>query len=401
MATIQHPSTTGSEDVERRIADLRRRHVVESADDEVLTTKLRRRGHDVHTARTAGDISSDLQEFLARRIAQPFAITGLRRLPGGASKEQFSFTLEWVRDGETRTDPMVLRMNPPASVVETHRVREFQLLQAFDGRVPVPHAYWATQDREELGEPAMVCGFARGVAAPTKGERKASGLGTAYGPDVRPRLAEQFVAHLATIHTLDPAAVCLDAFEVPAVGTTESVERRLAFWDRTWEQDAFEPHPTVMLAREWLWANRPVTDHVSIVHGDYRNGNFLFDEDTGEMTAILDWELGHLGDRHFDLAYVLLENWGNQDDDGRFLHCGLLERDEFIAEYERLSGLSVDPERLRYYTVLNAYWLLTACFATGVRIAEDRMTHLDVMMNFMSGLGASLVPGVNRLIEGA
>ena len=43
----------------------------------------------------------------------------------------------------------------------------------------------------------------------------------------------------------------------------------------------------------------------------------------------------------------------------------------------------------------------TACFATGVRIAEDKMTHLDVMMNFMSGLGASLAPGVNRIVEGA
>jgi aminoglycoside phosphotransferase (APT) family kinase protein len=401
MATTQNPTAGVSEDVERRLEDLRRRHPVEPADDLVLSEKLRRRGHDVHTARAVEDVSERLEAFLARRIDGAFSITELRRLPGGASKEQYRFELEWTQEGSVRRDRMVLRMNPPASVVETHRVREFQLLRAFDGVVPVPRAYWATQDREELGEPAMICGFAHGVAAPTTGAQKASGLGTSYGAELRPRLAEQFVEHLARIHTADPAGLDLDAFEVPAPGTTDGVDLRLAFWDRTWEQDAFEPHPTVTLAREWLWANRPPIDRISVVHGDYRNGNFLFDEQTAEMTVILDWELGHLGDRHHDLAYVLLDGWASTDEEGRLLRSGLLEREAFIAEYERRSGLSVDPERLRYYTVLNQYWLMTACFATGVRIAEDRMTHLDVMMNFMSGLGASLAPGLNRLIEGA
>ncbi len=47
------------------------------------------------------------------------------------------------------------------------------------------------------------------------------------------------------------------------------------------------------------------------------------------------------------------------------------------------------------------YWVVVATSASGVRIAEDRMTHLDVMMNFLSGLGASSMAELNRVLEGA
>ena len=49
----------------------------------------------------------------------------------------------------------------------------------------------------------------------------------------------------------------------------------------------------------------PTVDRVSIVHGDYRAGNFLFSPTTLQISAILDWELAFLGDRHADLAYVI------------------------------------------------------------------------------------------------
>ncbi|SBW22976.1 hypothetical protein FDG2_3382 [Candidatus Protofrankia californiensis] len=224
MVITEHAITSASEGVERRIGELRQRHPVEPTVDEVLSTKLRRRGHDVHTTRSVEDISKHLHAFLAHRLDGPFTISGLARLPGGASKEQFSFDLEWTENGEPRRDRMVLRMNPPASVVETHRLREFQLLRALDGVLPVPRAYWVAQDRAELGEPAMVCGFARGVAAPTKGEARRPGSARPTAR-LRAKLAPQFVAHLATLHTLDPSTVALDAFGV--VEAVAAVSRRL------------------------------------------------------------------------------------------------------------------------------------------------------------------------------
>jgi len=187
---------------------------------------------------------------------------------------------------------------------------------------------------------------------------------------------------------------------VPEEGTTQALDWRLAHWDRVWAEDAFEPHPAITLARQWLWDRRPAVDRISIVHGDYRNGNFLFDEDRAEITAILDWELGYLGDRHHDLAYLMLVGWGHDDGQGRYLCSGLLDAESIVARYEQASGLAVDPARLEYYTVLNMYWATVACSGTAPRIADDGMTHLDVMMPFVSGLGAFFIAELTKVLTG-
>ena len=371
---------------------------VERTVDEVLSAKMRRRGTVRHENVDPAELSARLETFLASKLSGPFAVRDLARLAGGASKEQFSFTLDWERDGERRCDRMVLRKNPPASVVETHRLREFQLLSALQGVVPVPPVYWVATDPEPFGEPALICGFVPGVTGPTKGaDRKASGLGTAYG-ELAPALGAQFVEHLGRIHSFDWRSADLSAFDAPEEGTTQALDWRLAHWDRVWAEDSFEPHPVVTLTRQWLWDRRPPVDRISIVHGDYRNGNFLFDEDRAEITAVLDWELGYLGDRHHDLAYLMLVGWGHDDDRGRYLCSGLLDAESIVALYERSSGLSVDPARLEYYTVLNMYWATVACSATAPRIADDGMTHLDVMMPFVSGLGAFFIGELTKVL---
>src|SRR3546814_10306975 len=62
---------------------------------------------------------------------------------------------------------MVLRMEPPESVVETSRLREFELIQALDGVVPVPPCYWVDADGECLPHPALIYGFVTGVTRPS------------------------------------------------------------------------------------------------------------------------------------------------------------------------------------------------------------------------------------------
>jgi aminoglycoside phosphotransferase (APT) family kinase protein len=357
-------------------------HVTERVVGETLDAKMARRGVVVHSSPVIAEVDARLRAFLTTEIGGDFVLSGLRRLPGGASKEQFTFSLE--RGG--RVERMVLRMDPPASMVETARSREFEALSALQGVVPVPEVFWTT---DALGSPALICGYVPGVASPAEGSKTASGLGTTYGDRLRPILAEQFVRHLATLHTVDWTSSALPSFDRPRAGTTDAVDWRLAAIDRAWDEDAFEAHPTVMLTRDWLWRHRPVVDHVSLLHGDYRNGNFLFDEADGRMTAILDWELTYLGDRHHDLAYAMMESWGYRDDAGDLVCSALVRRDEFVAEYTRLSGLTVDPAHLDYYLVLNMYWAVVALIATGPRNAASRMTHLDVMQNFLAGLGAA------------
>lgn len=366
---------------------------------DALAAKRARRGRVVHEPPVLDDLAGRLHAFLSARIDGTFSVAGLAPLAGGASKEQYRFELTWSPDGAERTDRLVLRMDPPASMVETARPREFEMLQALQGTLPVPAVHWVADEASELGRPSMICGWVTGVAAPADAPKTASGLGCTYGDRLRPLLAEQFVRHLAELHRFDWSAHELPSFERPRAGTTDAIDWRLAACDQAWEDDAFEPHPTITLTRDWLWANRPEVDVVSAVHGDYRNGNFLFDEAEGRITAILDWELIYLGDRHHDLAYVMTKGWGYTDEaDGEFYCSALLTRDQLIADYERLSGLTVDPERLRYYTVLNLYWAAVATLATGPRNAAERLTHLDVMQNFVSGLGVAFATELDDLV---
>ena len=386
--------------LEARIAALNAAHPTEAANAAVLDEKLRRRGQVTHTIRNLPDVAAQLEKFLAGALNGPFTISGLGRLAGGASKEQFAFDLDWTDGGRARRERLVLRLNPPASVVETSRRREFEVWAAVAGVLPAPEPYWVVDDLEPFGERGLICGFLSGVAAPTKGAGGPSGLGTAYG-ELAPRLGPQFVDHLAALHALDTDSLDLPSFDRPRPGTTDAVDARLALWDRVWAEDTFEAHPTITLTREWLWAHRPAVDRVSLVHGDYRNGNFLFDEDSAQITAILDWELAYLGDRHHDLAYLMLVGWGHDDSSGKYLCSGLLDAETLLARYESASGLAVDPDRLKYYTVLNMYWAMVACSATATRVAHEQMTHLDVMMPFVTGLGMFFSHELNKILAEA
>jgi aminoglycoside phosphotransferase (APT) family kinase protein len=65
------------------------------------------------------------------------------------------------------------------------------------------------------------------------------------------------------------------------------------------------------------------------------------------------------------LAWTANQAFGHLAEDGStFLASGLMPTDEFFATYERLSGLSVDPVRLRYYTVFNSYQLVVSAIAS-------------------------------------
>lgn len=369
---------------------------VERILDHRLTDKVRRRTSQTVRSRQSNlsEIHRNLDRFLASRLDEQFSVQSLARLSGGGANESYRFTLA----RSNRTDNLVLRIKAPAGICVTEIEREFQILRATHGVIPVPEPYWMTTDPEDFGEPALICGEVSGVPSPTEDVPHATGLGTAYGSRLRDTLAPQFIEHLARLHAHDWSVHDLTAFDIPRPNTTDAVDWRLGLWDRSWDEDALEPHPTILLTRQWLSENRPVVDHVSLLHGDFRNGNFLFEEDTGEITAILDWELGYLGDRHSDLAYAMLPGWGHLDESGHYLNSGLVRTDILIAEYERISQLPVDRKRLDYYLVLNLYWAVVALVGTGPRNAAAQMTELDVMYNFISGLGGFFIRELNRIL---
>lgn len=375
------------------IARVRATYPVEAEMDRVLTRKLRGRAGPGYVAVPLETLVTGVFSLIRSAIGDDFAIANPRWLAGGASKLQMAFDLEWDGPdgaGPRRTDPLVLRMEPPEAIVETSRLREFEILGLVTGTVPVPPCHWVDVEGEHLPYPALVYGFAKGATKPAaRPSQQVTGIGTNFGPELRKLLAEEFLADLAAIHTIDPAKFAgLKHFDQAEVGSNASVLRQIAWWQRVWDEDRPEDVPLVDVAARWLIDNAPPLDHVSVVHGDYRAGNFLFDEGSAKITAWLDWELAVLGDRHQDLTWTTGAHFGHYAEDGTtFLASGLLPIDEFYARYEAASGLKVDPVRLRYYRIFNDFVSCVHMLATAARVARGGKTHQDIIVAWLAMIG--------------
>ncbi|MBL4782071.1 MAG: phosphotransferase family protein [Porticoccaceae bacterium] len=380
------------------IAAIRARYPVEAAIDNVLTRKLRNRTQTEAHQTNFADLESHLVSYLKNTTGQnDLQLAELQRLTGGASKEQFTFMLTWNQDsGERTSRKLMLRMDPSESVVETHRLREAQVLRAMWGEVPVPEVFWVEHSDEFLGHPFLIAGFVVGTVQPEDGG-KVTGLGMSFEPELRATLRDQFVRHLATIHTVDWRNKDLSAFDAPEAGTTQANAWSVGAWERIWQEDTMEAHPIMEQAAIWLKENMPVVENPVIQHGDYRSGNFMYD-DKGQINAILDWELCHIGDFHEDLAYNRCKMLGTPDDKGGFRCSGLLYFDEFVEKYEAYTGFTVDRQRLKWYDIFT-YYKMTSISCTSLRIAHAKKTHLDAMMNLIGGVGFLAASELSRLLE--
>ncbi len=384
------------------IASLRRRFPVEREIDHILTRKLERRAGPAYAPLGLQTLVDGVRKLLSQNVAGDFEIRTPRWLSGGASKLQMAFDLDWNRHGKgRRVDAVVLRMDPAESIVCSSRLREFELIRAFADVIPVPPVYCADPEGEHLPYPAILYGFVPGVAKPSAAVPRVSGIGTNLGAELRAQLAPQFIEHLGRVHTRPYTGAGLSAFDVPGTPTQGS-EWVVNWWERVWEEDGDEEQPLLRYAAAWLRANLPATDRLSIVHADFRVGNFLFDETSARITAWLDWELGRIGDRHQDLAWTSSPAFSHYAEDGKtYLLGGLLPESEFFDAYERASGLPVNRRTLQWYRIFNAYWFAVIVLGAGYRAARNGKTHQDVLVAWLVGLGPMLLAELRGLLERA
>lgn len=370
------------------IAALRRQFTVESRIDDLLTRKMQRRAGPGYEAVPLDKLKAQVENLIRAQIGSDFAISETRWLSGGASKIQMAFTLDWQRPDVGREQtPMVLRMEPAESIAETSRLREFQLIKSMHEVVPVPPVFWVDEYGEFLPYPGLIYGFAQGVTKPANAVSGVSGAGTVLPKAFGDKLAPQFIQHLAAIHNVDYTQADFSAFDIPAAGT-ECAQWGVDWWERVWEEDGDEEIPLLRLAAVWLRRNMPLLERPSVVHSDYRLGNFLFTEHDAKITALLDWELGRIGDRHQDLAWTTSRAFAGLAEDGKTsLVCGMLPEPEFFAAYEQAAGVVVNPKTLHWYKVYNNYSLAIILIGSGYRVARNAKTHQDVLLAWLMGLG--------------
>lgn len=386
------------------IAELRRRFPCEPEMDRVLTRKLELRGGPGYSPVSLDALKAGTEALIRARIGDDFTIANARWLSGGASKLQMVFDLDWNDPaggtGGRTTTRMVMRMQPAESISETSRAIEFQAIKALAGVLPVPPTYWVDPDGSFLPYPAIVYGFAEGVAKPSASSSKVSGVSTSIPPEVRTTLGPQFVRDMARLHTFDWAAADLGAIDKPA-SARQALEWQLNHWERVWIEDAHEEIPLMRLAMGWLRRNIPECDQLSLVHGDFRVGNFLFTEPDYRISAWLDWEYAHISDRHEDLAWTIKSVFGQIAEDGHtFLVGGLIPREAFLADYAAATGLPVDPEKLRYWDIFNSFKSIAIVLGTGCRVASLGKTHQDVLVAWLAGIGYPLLEDLRSQLAG-
>jgi aminoglycoside phosphotransferase (APT) family kinase protein len=316
-----------------------------------------------------------IQTYLSSKLTAPggVAVSGVRRIPGGASRETWSFDAGWRENGRDMQRGFVLRRDPDASLLETDRNVEFVVMDAVarDG-IPVPKMYWLENDASVLDRPFFVMERIDGCeTSPSKVL-----MDPRFFPG-RARLAEQFVDILARIHAFDWRSAGLDFFGAPPREDSCAITE-IEKWEAVVDRDALGPQPVLRAAFRWLRRHLPPpAQRIGLVHADYRTGNFLCNSE-GEIKGVLDWEMTHLGDPIEDVAWACIRPWRWLGDEKV---GGLMERSDFLRNYEQVSGLTATEEAVRFWEVLGNL-KLAAIFLTGARSFCDGRTR-SAMMAFL------------------
>ncbi len=323
------------------------------------------RGGPYAGAVTPAELSERLASYLTHVTGGPVTIAGLRQLPGGASRETWAFEASLA--GEAAPRQLVLRRDPGPTSVDSDRAQEFQILRAARAcGVPVPEVYWLGDDPEVLGARFFIMEY---VAGETLARRL---LRDAEYERARAVMTSQLGAILARIHAMDATAHHLDFLAPPREGrgaALTEVER----YEQLYRGLAPEPHPVIELALRWLETRVPAPARETLVHGDFRIGNVLFDRDG--VCAILDWELAHRGDPMEDLGWMCVKAW-------RFGSAlpvgGVGERAELFAAYEQAGGGAVDAATVHFWELFGNMKWAVICIAQARTFLDGGVPSLEL-----------------------
>lgn len=291
-----------------------------------------------------------LAAFIAPQVGtDTVAVSGLRRLPGGASRETWSVDVRYEKDGSRVALPLVLRRDPPGTAVEASRRDEFELLRAALAEgVPVPKVYWLADEAETLGAPFLLMERIDGETIARRLLRD-----DVYA-EARGVMTAQLGRILAAIHRIDRVKHQLDFLVSPPAGESPA-QGELDRHEQIYRFITPDPHPTFELAFRSLRERLPPGNQRVVVHGDYRIGNVIFGPEG--VRSILDWELAHVGDPMEDLGWICVRSWRFGNDDKPVGGIGM--REELFRAYEAAGGGAVDPQRVRFWEALgNLKWAI-------------------------------------------
>lgn len=324
-----------------------------------------------------------LGEHIVRYMAEHWQshcqLTSIEQIPGGASRETYLINLQ--RDNSPVG--IVLRRDPPSSLIDTERALEYQTYVAVyqHSQVPVPQPIVLEETQPgALQRPFSV------MALVTEGQASPAGLELAEMQPVLEQLGQRKWQLLGELAKTPINTLGVDSFmSVPA----HPAANELAYWQRVIEQDAQHPQPVAAAALRWLHSNLPEpSGQLCLVHGDYRTGNFLYTAE-GKITAVLDWEMAHIGDPLEDLAWSLDPLWASPAD----LAGKLLPREEAMQIWQQASGMQIDRQAFRWWQIFASVKALAIWLSS----AEDYL-HGSTKEPILAMAGWPMIDRQNRIL---
>jgi aminoglycoside phosphotransferase (APT) family kinase protein len=276
-----------------------------------------------------------LTSYLLPRAPEIGELLSAEKFSNGQSNPTYLLT--------TTTGEYVLRRQPPGELLKSaHAVdREFRVIKALQGSdVPVAQALHLCEDRDVIGSLFYIMSYQRGRIFwdPTLPE-----LDNSQRRDIYTEMSRV----LAALHDIDVEAVGLSDFGRAG----NYFERQISRWSGQFRASEIEQIPAMDKLMEWLPRNMPVDDgKVSLIHGDYRIDNIIFDSSGTEARALLDWELSTLGHPYADLAYQCMQ-WRMERDcvipglgDVDRESLGIPNEADYVVQYCQRRGLESIPD---------------------------------------------------------
>jgi aminoglycoside phosphotransferase (APT) family kinase protein len=287
-----------------------------------------------------------------------------RFLSGGTQNEIYE-----IRRGDHRS---VIRI-PPANAPpdrDAGILREWRIVEALDG-TEVPHtpAVAVCEDTAVLGRPFYLMGFVEGWSPMDMQDRR---WPAPFDTDLAARagLGYQLAEGIALLSRVDWKARGLEGLGRPDGFHERQVDRWIGFFEKLGGRDL----DGMDVASAWLRAHRPLDYVPGIMHGDYQFANVMYrDGAPATMAAIVDWEMGTVGDPKLDLAWMI-QSWPEDTMDPEASEAsyvdlrGMPSRSQVLARYAEVSGRQVDD--IDYYVVL-ARWKLAIVLERGYQRAGD------------------------------
>ena len=317
---------------------------------------------------------NNLNLWLEKNLTSFGKIGLIKQFFGGQSNPTFFLSSD---NGEK----LILRKKPPGKLLPSaHAIeREYKVQKAlYNTSVPCPKMIALCEDSNIIGTPFYLMEYIEGNVSDSILEVKNVAL--------RKNIFIKMAIMLANLHNINFEKAGLSDFGRPG----NYAQRQISRWEKQWNLSKQRVLPEMDKIIIWLKKNIPPKCSSCIVHGDFRLGNLIYDENQTSINAVLDWELSTIGDPLADFGYMLYpyflpigERHGLKGID--FKKENIPFKDEVIQKYCKVRNIDVfDPT---FYVVLSMFRSIAILEGVYARFVQGNESSSNA-----SSIGKDVVP---------